>query len=75
MSFFYECTIPFNGIQQAIRVIHLCRADSLLEKRERGPRYRQSAYAPDKGPPPYTHASCTLKSATEVMQKLSVCSL
>lgn len=39
MSFFYECTIPFNGIQQAIRVIHLCRADSLLERREHGPRY------------------------------------
>lgn len=32
MSFFYERTIPFNGIQQAIRVIHLRAADSLLEK-------------------------------------------
>lgn len=34
-----------------------------------------SRYAPDKGPPPHTHASCILKSATEVIQKFSVCSL
>ena len=34
-----------------------------------------SRYAPDKGPPPHTHAGCILKPATEVIQKFSVCSL
>lgn len=38
MSFFYECTIPFNGIQQTIRVLHLRAAQSLLENQQHWPR-------------------------------------
>lgn len=45
MSFFYECTIPFNGIQQTIRVLHLRAAQSLLENQQHWPRDRTGFYA------------------------------